>query len=476
MGGGGSKRKPHMLLKETLCDHSQGITCMAVSEDGSLIATGSDDKTVRMWAAGDSETECLGILKGHTQYVTCVNMYDAYVITGSADNTIRKWDATSCDCLAVYEGHEARVIRVLCNGDFIFSAANDTTAKAWVFDNPEFNDDITDTVSFYKSFDGHSLGISSLIFIPGDEDARTIEDDDVVINVDDILITGSADHTARTWSVATGKTIHIFRGHKGPVSCMSANAEGTILYTGSMDSTIRIWNIQEGHILKILKGHNGAVLTLSVVNKLLYSGSTDDTAKCWVENLDVPGISYKGHLHTVSCVKYHAGYVFTGSGDACARVYDAKSGALKAVYRAHSSAITCMNLIGDNLYTGSSDNTLRVWDASKATLESEELLDLMEDEEELEGSAPVPAKAFDEHKLKAYNGEDVDVASAQLKPPSSPHLRVPSPTPSGRSRLSPSPSPLHSAKGRVSPSPSQLSARGLLDDSKGRRSIADLDF
>ncbi len=85
--------------------------------------TGSEDATARMWTAAEAETECIGVFRGHTGYVNAVaiveySIYDrrdedsinvCAVLTGSADATIRKWDATSCECLFVYEGHTARI-------------------------------------------------------------------------------------------------------------------------------------------------------------------------------------------------------------------------------------------------------------------------------------------------------------------------------------------------------------------------------
>lgn len=42
--------------------------------------------------------------RGHTSYITCICVHDTFVITGSADNTVRKWDAISCNCLYTYTG------------------------------------------------------------------------------------------------------------------------------------------------------------------------------------------------------------------------------------------------------------------------------------------------------------------------------------------------------------------------------------
>ncbi len=79
-----------------------------------------------MWSVTTPETDCLGVFVGHASYVKAVaivggfnrdkNMEedadmepDAVVITGAADNTVRKWSAYTCECLFVYNGHTARI-------------------------------------------------------------------------------------------------------------------------------------------------------------------------------------------------------------------------------------------------------------------------------------------------------------------------------------------------------------------------------
>jgi WD40 repeat protein len=63
MGNGGSSRSKVGLLKETLGDHEESINCMALSDDGSMLVTGSEDSEARMWSTKTDETECLGVLK-----------------------------------------------------------------------------------------------------------------------------------------------------------------------------------------------------------------------------------------------------------------------------------------------------------------------------------------------------------------------------------------------------------------------------
>ncbi len=54
-------------------------------------------------------THIINLLRGHSSYINAVAVYDTFVVTGSADCTIRRWDMTTCECLFVYEGHTARI-------------------------------------------------------------------------------------------------------------------------------------------------------------------------------------------------------------------------------------------------------------------------------------------------------------------------------------------------------------------------------
>ncbi|CAF4726693.1 unnamed protein product [Rotaria sp. Silwood1] len=71
MGSAGSKhraRRDQDWLIQTLDDHESGINCMALSNDSTVLATGSDDHTIRLWSTKTTPIECLNILSGHTDY------------------------------------------------------------------------------------------------------------------------------------------------------------------------------------------------------------------------------------------------------------------------------------------------------------------------------------------------------------------------------------------------------------------------
>ena len=53
------KQSPYLL--QSCEDHESSINCMALSDDGSILATGSDDATVRLWSTKTDTVECIGL-------------------------------------------------------------------------------------------------------------------------------------------------------------------------------------------------------------------------------------------------------------------------------------------------------------------------------------------------------------------------------------------------------------------------------
>lgn len=275
MGNGVAKKdKQNSYLLQTLEEHEGSVNCMALSDDCSVLATGSDDATIRIWSTKTDQVECIGILEGHTDYVTCLLIEENFILSSSADKTIKKWELASCECLLTFKGHESTINKIICTGDYIFSVSYDKRARMWDFDTGES----------IKAFRGHKMNITSLLFIPSDSDnfvkknlnslansklppLNGMRRDNTEINSvysKDIIVTGSLDATAKSWSIESGDCLHTFKGHSGPITCMATDPSGKLLFTGSADHEIRSWDVANGQLIKILSGHQTTIITLYV--------------------------------------------------------------------------------------------------------------------------------------------------------------------------------------------------------------------
>ncbi|XP_076909560.1 zinc finger CCCH domain-containing protein 48-like [Bidens hawaiensis] len=98
-------------------------TLFAGMEDGSILAWKSTSKI-----NFSEEATCL---KGHTGSVLSLIVGAKQLFSGSADRTIRVWDAESLKCTHELNGHTADVTSVICWDQYLLSGSLDKTIKVW---------------------------------------------------------------------------------------------------------------------------------------------------------------------------------------------------------------------------------------------------------------------------------------------------------------------------------------------------------
>jgi WD40 repeat protein len=117
----------------TLKGHSHWVRSVAFSADSKLVASGSNDNTVKIWdAATGAEVRTL---KGHSSSVNSVAFPadSKLVASGSDDKTVKIWDAATGAEVRTLKGHSHWVRSVAFSADskLVASGSDDNTVKIW---------------------------------------------------------------------------------------------------------------------------------------------------------------------------------------------------------------------------------------------------------------------------------------------------------------------------------------------------------
>jgi WD40 repeat protein len=175
-------------------------------------------------------------LKGHTDivYSAAFSPDGKRIVTGSADKTIRIWNAES--------GEELKRIGKTV---MVFGAS--------------------------VNLSGHTDRIYSVTLSP---DGKKI-------------LSGSWDNTTRIWDAETGKELKKMK-HASSVFSVAFSPDGKKVVTGGRDKIVRIWDAETGKELKKLEGHTDCVsyVVFSPDGKQVFTWGYDRTTRTWDADTD----------------------------------------------------------------------------------------------------------------------------------------------------------------------------------------------
>jgi WD40 repeat protein len=220
------------------------VTAIGFSPDGTRVATGSGDSTVRAWDPATGQH--VATLTGHGDLVTSIAFSPdgTRVATASRDTTARTWDPATGQHTATLAGHTSYVTAIAWapGGTQVATASSDHTARIWDVGAPPAPPQVSRTISgrilrrppalparlvtVHISLQGHQGTVTDIAFHPARER----------------VFTASDDGTVRTWRLTGGPAEHVLTGHNGAVTGLAFSPDGGLLATSSEDGTARIWS------------------------------------------------------------------------------------------------------------------------------------------------------------------------------------------------------------------------------------------
>jgi WD40 repeat protein len=270
----------------TLTDHAASVRCLAISSDGQMLASGSEDRTIKLWHVGSGNLIRTINWKGafgepEASWVTSLAISpNGQIASTNLSKFVKLWDCNSGNLIRNFRGHSDSVhtVTVSSDGSTLVSGSRDNTIKAW---------NLT-TENIIGTFKGHS---NTVLTVALSSDGQT-------------LVSGSRDNTINIWNLLSGKLLRTLRGHSDWVRTVAISPDGKLLASGSSDQIVQLWDLNNGALLRTLKGHSDWVNSVIIspdINTLI-SGSKDATLKLWqIQSGQLIG-TLTGHIKAVCSV------------------------------------------------------------------------------------------------------------------------------------------------------------------------------
>ena len=349
-----------------MAGHDKPVRSVAFSPNGQLLASGSDDNTIRVWDTASGKP--LRALRGHGNAVRSIEFSPdgQWVLSGGEDQKVRVWDVhgyeeTRLLHATLLAGHVDAVLsaRFSRDGRQIITASRDRTASLW--------DAATGTQ--LKLFEeGHEFLVSGAAFFgnetAGGGPAR--------------LATGAVDNSVRIWDMAAGTAVsfsvaHRARRHAGRLARRQMGCHGRTR------SRARVWNADNGELAATLRGPCCGSVGPGVFAKRRSAGNwrrsrtgaglakLEQEAEWALEN------ELKGHNGTITAIRFtpDGQRLITASGDRTGGQFDLSSGQeLRDVVLKHPEWVSSLDLSADGTQalTTCDDGVARLWRLADATV------------------------------------------------------------------------------------------------------------
>uniref|UniRef100_A0A673KKZ5 Kinesin-like protein KIF21A n=1 Tax=Sinocyclocheilus rhinocerous TaxID=307959 RepID=A0A673KKZ5_9TELE len=226
--------------------------------------------------------QCVHVAKGHTKPLLCVDSTDDLLFTGSKDRTCKVWNLVTGQEIMSLGDHPSSVVSVRYCSSLVFTVS---TAYVKVWDIRDSAKCIRTLTSSGQVSQGDTCGSCSVAIPPGENQINQI-----ALNPSGTFLYAASGNTVRMWDlrrfVSTGK----LTGNLGPVTCLMVDLAGKgqdVVITGSKDHTVKMFDVVEGAQGSISAthhfdpSHQDGLEALAIHGDALFTAARDSCIKKW---------------------------------------------------------------------------------------------------------------------------------------------------------------------------------------------------
>ncbi|KAK6351116.1 hypothetical protein TWF718_004287 [Orbilia javanica] len=266
-------KEPHRIYR----GHTAPVTSLALNRDGSVLYTGSWDKTINAFSTQDKAV--LKTFKGHNDFIKALLYTDIIpskpmLISASSDTSIIIWNPETTERLHVLKSHPRGVqalaidpVESTPEKVVFYSAGSKQEIKKWSVTTTK----VTEECEIIQ----HETGVNSLRFLgeEGEQDLWTASSDMTVKRFERSALGnlkggGGVDPDTEIW-------------HKDFVNDVAMDIGGRWVITACSDEEVRVWDAGTSKLYHKFSGHYDVVTAIAVVGNDLISVSLDATVRKW---------------------------------------------------------------------------------------------------------------------------------------------------------------------------------------------------
>lgn len=276
--------------------NSRAFAAIQIYED--KVLCGSWDGGIYVFRKEKEELEPITVLRGHTEKVSALDIFQGLAVSGGAEGTVNLWTDFE-KCHAIKNAHRGRVAKLVFHpsGDYFATTSFDYTWKLW---------DTKQQRELYEQ-EGHSKEVFAAAFHPDGS----------------LLATGGLDSITRVFDLRSGRSIAVFGGHIQGIYGMDWSSNGYHLATASGDCTVKIWDMRKTSELYTIPAHTKLVsdVRFHSSGKFLATAGYDAKVKFWSADSWSHAATLEGHTDRVTSCALGTDYAVSCGWDKTVRVW-----------------------------------------------------------------------------------------------------------------------------------------------------------